>query len=98
MAVNLQQQLERVSAKALLVLEKYRMLNDEKSALESENERLKADLLSRDRELEQLRQKVEYQRIASTLVPDRADLEQTRALITNLVRDIDRCIADLMDA
>lgn len=97
MAVNLQQQLDRVSAKARLLLEKYRMLNDEKAALESENERLKADVLSRDRELEKLRREIEYQHVATTIAPDRTDLAQTRTLITNLVRDIDRCIADLMD-
>ena len=96
MAVDLQQQLDRVSAKARLVLEKYRILSDEKERLESENERLKADLLSRDRELERLRQEVEYQKMATTIVPDRGDLSRTRAMISDLVRDIDRCIAELM--
>ena len=51
MAVNLQQQLESVGVKMRLVAEKYRTLSAVKSDLESDNVRLKAEIISRDREI-----------------------------------------------
>lgn len=97
MAVNLQQQLESVGVKMRLVAEKYRTLSAVKSDLESDNVRLRAEIISRDREIEQLRAKLEYQQVATTITPSRQELEQTRAIVADLVRDIDRCIAELME-
>ena len=97
MAVNLEQQLQNVRAKTLVVSEKYRHLHDAFQAQKEEIADLRAQLLARDQELEKLRMQVEYMSIASTVSLAGDDLDATRALVADLVRAIDRCIADLAE-
>ena len=54
-------------------------------------------VLAREKELQQLRLQAEYLTVATTLGSDRSSVEATRAMLADLVRDIDRCIADLME-
>ncbi|MDE6535608.1 MAG: hypothetical protein K2K82_06315 [Muribaculaceae bacterium] len=54
---------------------------DENSKLRKENEALKADL--------------EYMTVARTLATDPQQVADTRQMISGLVREIDRCIAEL---
>ena len=35
--------------------------------------------------------------MATTIAPERKDVERTRALLASLVREIDKCIADLKE-
>ncbi len=97
MASDLQQQLESVRAKTRVVSEKYHHLRDAYDAARDEISDLKAQVLARDEEIEKLRMKVEYLSIASTVRLTGDDLAATRAMVADLVRDIDRCIADLME-
>lgn len=97
MAVDLKQQLDRVAAKADLIVERCRRLTgqrDEALARVAELEKL---LALREKEAEQLRVDNEYLRVASALSPDRSEIERVRSLISGLVRDIDRCILDLKE-
>ena len=48
-------------------------------------------------ENERLRSQVDYLKMAAIVAPEREDVERTRALLSNLVREIDKCIADLND-
>lgn len=97
MAGNLEQQLERIRAKMLVVSEKYQHLREAFEAQKVEISDLRAQVLARDEELEKLRLKVEYMSIASTVSLTADDLSATRALVADLVREIDRCLADLAD-
>lgn len=97
MAANLREQLDRVRSKTSIVVEKYHRLKEAYTDARQENDRLKAELLARDKEIEQLRMKVEYLSIASTVKLTGNDLETTRAMVADLVREIDRCIADLSE-
>ena len=54
---------------------------DENVKLQRENSTLKADL--------------EYMKVARTLAPDPQKLADTRQMISGLIREIDRCIAEL---
>jgi predicted P-loop ATPase/GTPase len=40
---------------------------------------------------------VQYLTISSALAPSREDVEKTRETISNLVREIDRCLVELND-
>ena len=40
---------------------------------------------------------VEYLTVVSTIAPSRESLDETRARIAGLMREIDRCIADLKE-
>ncbi|MDE7472154.1 MAG: hypothetical protein K2M68_01065, partial [Muribaculaceae bacterium] len=48
-------------------------------------------------EVERLSQQVEFLTIVSTAMPDRDDIDKSRALLSGLVREIDKCINDLTD-
>jgi uncharacterized coiled-coil DUF342 family protein len=97
MAVELQQIVDRVNAKTQIVLERYaliRQLRDEAEAKVATLEKALADLSAENAEL---RRRVEYLCVATTIVPDRRDVEKSRAMLAGLVREIDQCIADLKE-
>ena len=54
-----------------------------RAALTEQNRRLQAE--------------VEFLKVATTISPDRADVEATRATLSRLVREIDKCITELND-
>ena len=47
------------------------------------------------REIADLRHQVEYLKVATSIAPSREAVEQSRAVLSELVREIDKCIADL---
>ncbi len=97
MPSDLQQQIESVRAKTRVMVEKYHYVKDAYEAAKVEISDLKAQILARDEELEQLKLKVEYLSIASTVRITGDDLASTRAMVADLVREIDRCLADLKE-
>lgn len=95
MAADLQQRIENIKSKASLMVERYELLVKAKKAaqlrvteLEAEVERLKREIADRDRQ-------IEYLKVASILSPDHKDVEATRAVLSELVREIDKCINQL---
>jgi hypothetical protein len=97
MVADLKQTITRLSEKARFLTQRYRVTVSEKEAALKIVEEQKALIDSQKKEIEQLKLQVEYLTIAATLSPKREDVELTRATITNLVREIDRCLADLND-
>lgn len=77
------------------MVERYELLVKAKKAaqlrvteLEAEVEHLRREIAERDRQ-------IEYLKVASILSPDHRDVEATRAVISELVREIDKCINQL---
>ena len=97
MAVDLKQQLERVAAKADLIVERCERLTKQRDELLQRIEELEKALEASEKEAARLRVDNEYLSLASALGPDRKEIENARSLISGLVRDIDRCILDLKD-
>lgn len=97
MAADLKEQLDRVRNKANVLVEKYTRLHDAFKEAKAEVESLQARLIAKDKEIETLRMKVEHLSIASTVKLSGEDLQSTRRMIADLVREIDRCIIDLSD-
>lgn len=97
MALEYVQNFEKLVAKAALLAEKYNLLLEDRNQALAHIQELEAQLDSQAKELEKLRQEAEYMRMASVLAPNRQQIEVTRALISGLVREIDRCIADLTE-
>ena len=95
MASDLQKQLESVRAKTMVVGEKYRHIKDAYDSAKLEITELKAKLLARDEEIERLKMQVEYLSVASTVRLTGDDLASAKAMIADLVREIDRCLVDL---
>lgn len=97
MAGDLQQTLDRLSRKALGLTERY-------VAIRQKLKQVQEQLEERDRTIEQLTLKVEtlsrendYLKVVTTVHPSRADVERSRAVISRLVRQIDKCINELND-
>ena len=97
MAGDLQQTLDRLSRKTLGLTERY-------VAIKQKLEQVQAQLEERDHTIEQLTLKVEtlsrendYLKVVTTVHPSRADVERSRAVISRLVRQIDKCINELND-
>lgn len=97
MALDFQDRFNGIVAKANLLAQRYKILLEKKNELESIANALQAQVDDQAKELQSLRQEVEYLRMAAVLSPDREQVEATRAVISSLVRDIDRCITDLSD-
>lgn len=97
MAENLREQLDRVRSKASVMVEKYLRLNEAYTNAREEIADLKASILARDSEIEKLKMQVEYLSVASTVKLSGDSLASTRAMVADLVREIDRCIADLSE-
>ena len=97
MAIDLRQQLERVNAKTTLVLEKYALMQKRLEQARAEIERLNAELRSSRQSIEKLELQPEYLSVSHTVASSDAELERTKTMIEELVREIDSCIADLSD-
>lgn len=97
MAIDLAEQLSRIKGKAQLLLIRYNALREKVERLTSENQDLRAQLLARDATIEKMELEIEYLKIASTLAPDRQTQDTVHAMISDLVREIDRCVADLKE-
>jgi len=87
----------RIIAKANLLAQRYEALQKLKEEADAKIASLQAEINARDRELKLVRQEVEYLRTAAVISPDRDQIEETRAIISGIVREIDRCIIDLSD-
>ncbi len=97
MAGDLQNQLQDLCVKTRLVGEKYRHIKTAYDQSREEISDLKAQILARDKEIEQLKLKVEYLSIASTVRLSADNLAATKAMVADLVREIDNCLADLKE-
>lgn len=95
MAVELQQIIDRVNAKTQILLDRYALIRQRRQEAEAKVAELETTLLKLRSENEDLRRQVEFLKIATTIVPDRNDVKRSRALLSELVREIDKCIADL---
>lgn len=95
MAEELQQRLLRLKSKMDLLLEQGSMLRKQKDEAIQRAESLQEIVNRQRREIENLRMQLEYLQVASTFAPTREQVEQSRAILSGLVRDINKCINDL---
>lgn len=96
MAKDFAEQLSRIGNKAELLATRYATLKEHNAQLRNELVELQAALCARDALIEKQAIELEHLRISSALAPDTATARETRTTITELVREIDVCIADLM--
>ncbi len=97
MAIDLQQQLERVNAKTTLVLEKYALMQQRLEQARTEIARLNDELRRSRQSIEALEMRLEYLSVSHTVASSGDELQRAKVMISELVREIDLCIADLND-
>ena len=95
MANDLKHILERLRGKLDLLTQRYVTLLQEKQAIEERNNELIALTQKQKQEINRLQQEVEYLKVVTTLNPTHKDVEESRAFLSKLVREIDKCIAEL---
>ncbi len=95
MAVTLQQRVEKLKSKAALLQERYKALMRAKTEADTRIEQLSGEIDRLRRTLREKETEIERLKVSSVLTPDHRDVEQTRRFISELVRDIDKCIAQL---
>ncbi|MDE6654739.1 MAG: hypothetical protein K2K05_00980 [Muribaculaceae bacterium] len=97
MAFDYENTFKRIIAKTEIIEQRYLKILETLDAANARIEELERLNAAKDRELEQLKVKNEYLRMATTIAPTRDQMEGARAMISGLIRDIDRCITDLSD-
>ena len=95
MANELQHTLTRLLSKSSVFVEKYHVLERQNAHLVQENEQLTTQVTELKQQLELMRRQMEYLKLARVLSPNLDDVEEARKTISDLVRDIDTCIAQL---
>lgn len=96
MAKDYAEQLNRIGHKAELLVTRFTTLKEDNERQRARIAELEATVRTQHAELERQRLELEQFRITSAMAPDTATAKQARAVISELVRDIDVCIADLM--
>lgn len=97
MASDLQESLLRIGEKARFLTQRYRVVSRERKQALEQIESLRRELAIRDKEIQTLRMQVEYLTVVTNIAPGRESVKETREVIAGLVREIDRCIADLKE-
>lgn len=92
---SLDKSLSRISEKMHVLAQRYDTVCQERTQALKRIAELERELLDKEQRIEQLSLRNEYLSVSSTLAPDRDAIEKTRNIITELVREIDRCIADI---
>jgi len=95
MATELRERLERLQRKSAVLVDKYQALLTQSQQTAHELEDATATIARLQSQVEQLEQDNQYLRMAHSVAPSPEAVAQTRAMISKLVRDIDRCISQL---
>lgn len=89
--------LTRLSEKSRFLTERFKVVSAQKDEACQRVTQLEKDLHDRDRTIQLLRSELEYLKVSSVLAPTAESVTATRAIIRDLISEIDRCIADLND-
>ncbi|MCM1077514.1 MAG: DUF3450 domain-containing protein [Bacteroides sp.] len=95
MAANLQERIDKIQAKAALMVELHGQLQRALDDARKRIDELESVISRQQRELEERDRQIEYLKVASVLSPDHRDVEEARAVLSGLVREIDKCINQL---
>ena len=95
MASELHDTLARLQRKSAILIEKYQVLLGECQLAQNELDSTRQRVQELEARVEQLETDNQYLRMAHTIAPSPESVAQSRALISKLVRDIDRCISQL---
>lgn len=96
MATELSEQLTRLGHKAEVLVTRYGTLKAENAQLKAENAELQAEIAAAKATIEQMSIELEYLKVSSAIAPDTQSAIRARATLSDLVREIDACLADLI--
>jgi chromosome segregation ATPase len=97
MAVSVQDTIQNLKTKAAIILDRHALLLKEYDDATERIQQLEATIDSLRKDVEQLSLENEYLKVASIVATTEEDIERSRAILSELVRDIDKCITELND-
>ena len=97
MARNLQETIESIKAKVRVLIDRQEILLHEKTEAENRIELLTELVEQQKKEIERLRVQVEYLNMVSVIATNPDSERRFRDILSELVQDIDQCIADLTE-
>lgn len=95
MSENVQELTSRIAAKVSVIAERQQLLVSRIEAERAEKERLARRVAELESELRQLKADKEYLSVMRAVAPTDEEARRNRTLLNGLVREIDRCIAEL---
>lgn len=97
MAIDLDDTLARIVRKAELLTDRYEVLNEAKREAEARVVELEQIVSDLKEEVRRLKTEVEYLTVVNVISPTREDIDRSRAKLSGLVQEINKCIADLTE-
>lgn len=97
MAADFDQRVASIEAKARLLTERYAAMAADRRHLAERVGELEAQLLEARKSIEALQAKIDYLRLATTILPSGEDIDHGRQFLSDLVWEIDRCISQLSE-
>lgn len=97
MANDLETTLARLSEKSRFITDRFVVVSRQKDEALERVAALEKELHDRERQIQLLHTELEYLKVSSTLAPTAESVTATRAIMRELIREIDRCIVDLND-
>lgn len=95
MAKDLSEQLSRLGRKAELLVTRFATLKSENESLRADLEEQKAINRALQAQNEKQSVEIEYLKISGAIASTSEEARKARAILSNLVREIDACVADL---
>ncbi|MCH5215994.1 MAG: hypothetical protein J1F10_03555 [Muribaculaceae bacterium] len=89
--------LQRLKAKSEVLAEKYQALKAAKLKVDNENESLKQQMIKLQQLIEQQHSEINYLKLAHAIAHTPEEIANSKAILTKLVRDVDKCISQLTD-
>lgn len=96
-AGEFRQKFDRITEKTRIVIERYSLIKEQRDKARQRVAELEALLKQRDILISDLQRQVEFLKVATIVAPDREEVKRTRAILAELVREIDKCIIELSD-
>lgn len=97
MAETLQQKLDQIQKKSELLVTRYGVLMAEKESVENQNIELKEQIEKLSIELEECKRENKHLKVARVISTTEDELTKNKAILSKMVRDVDKCIAQLTD-
>lgn len=95
MSQALQDTMSRISSKTQVLVERYGLLKRENDDLNRQLAEARDNNRLLQQQVEHLKREVDYLTMARNIAPTPERVAQSRQIISRLVRDIDKCIAQL---
>jgi predicted nucleic acid-binding Zn-ribbon protein len=87
--------LNGLERKILVLINEHKKLKDEITALQTENQQLKAGIHGRDEQLVNFKNQIKISKIVDNINPEDGSVPELKRKVDEYIQEIDRCIAYL---